>query len=144
MKKGLSFLVIFLITTTFLIGCSTKVLKESDVLFADEMVENVLIAHNNNDYEMWKKDMDQVMINAIPTKEKFEEGFKQIKDKIGDYIPKSKTFLAADSQKGIIVVQYMAKFTNEEQVKLTFSFKDVNGAKKIVGEFFDSEKLRKK
>lgn len=144
MKKSLTFLVILLITTIFLIGCSTKVLKESDVKFADEMVENVLIAHNNNDYEMWKKDMDQVMINAVPTKEKFEEMFKPIKDKIGDYIPNSKSFLAAVSKKDVIVVQYMAKFTNEEQVKLTYSFKDVNGVKRIVGEFFDSEKLRKK
>ncbi|BAL80256.1 DUF3887 domain-containing protein [Caldisericum exile] len=143
MKKVLVVLTVVLITGVLLTGCSAKVLKESDVSFADPMVENVLIAHNEGNYDMWAKDMSEEMLKAVP-KDKFNEMFKTVTDKIGNYIPNSKTFLAAEEIGGKIIVQYMAKFTNEDQVKLTFSFKDENGKKKITGEFYDSQKLRGK
>lgn len=143
MKKIFVVVVVLFVVSTFF-GCiPLKTLKESDVTFANEMVENVLLAHNEQNYEMWARNMGEEMLKAVP-EEQFVEKFKVVYDKIGKYIPNSKSFIGAFEKNGIIVVQYMAKFTNEEQVKLTFTFKDVNGQKKIVGEFYDSQKLRGK
>ena len=146
MKKVLVVFVVLLVAGMFLTGCSSwKPLKQSDVSFADEMVENVLLAHNEGNYEKWAKDMGEEMLKDMP-KEKFVELYeKAVGSKIGKYIPGSKTFLAAAVDKnGIIIVQYMAKFEKDDPVKLTFTFKEENGQKKIVGEFYDSQKLRGK
>jgi len=142
MKKVLAVLTVLLVAGIVLTGCSVKTLKESDVSFADAMAENVLVAETARNYVMWAKDMDDTMLQAVP-KDKFEEVIiGPIRGKIGEYVPGSKKFSAAVESKGSISVQYVAKFTNEEQVKITISFNDVNGQKKIIGEWFDSQKLR--
>ena len=144
MKKVVAVLTVLLIAGVVLTGCSVKALKESDVSFADGMVENVLVAETQRNYDMWAKDMDETMLKAVP-KDKFEALIiDPIQGKIGDYVAGSKKFSAAVESKGNITVLYMAKFTNEEQVKVTISFKDANGQKKIIGEVYDSPKLRAK
>jgi len=144
MKKVMAVLTVLLIAGVVLTGCSVKALKESDVSFADGMVENVLIAETERNYDMWAKDMDDTMLKAVP-KDKFKEVIiDPIRGKIGEYVAGSKKFSAAAESKGNTMVQYVAKFTNEEQVKVTISFKDVNGQKKIIGEVYDSQKLRGK
>jgi hypothetical protein len=144
MKKVVAVLAVLLIAGVVLTGCSVKALKESDVSFADGMVENVLVAETQRNYDMWAKDMDETMLKAVP-KDKFEALIiDPIQGKIGDYVAGSKKFSAAVESKGNITVLYMAKFTNEEQAKVTIFFKDVNGQKKIIGEVYDSPKLRAK
>jgi hypothetical protein len=144
MKKVLAVLVVLLVAGTMLTGCSVKSLTEGDVNFAGPMVENMLLAENAKSYDMWAKDMDEAMLKAI-SKDKFEQAIvTPIHGKVGDYVAGSKKFLAAAQVKGNIVVQYTARFTNEDQVKLTISFADMGGQKKIVGEYFDSPKLRGK
>lgn len=144
MKKVLVMVVVLLVAGMFLTGCSPwKPLKQSDVSFADGTVENVLLAHNEGNYEKWAKYMGEEMLKDMP-KGKYGEVFNPVFDKIGKYIPGSKTFLAAGDKNGIIIVQYMAKFEKDDPVKLTFAFKEENGQKKIVGEFYDSQKLRGK
>lgn len=144
MKRVVAVLTVLLIAGVVLSGCSVKALKESDVSFADGMVENVLVAETERNYDMWAKDMDDTMLKAVP-KDKFKEVIiDPIRGKIGEYVAGSKKFSAAAESKENISVQYVAKFTNEEQVKVTIAFKDVNGQKKIVGEVYDSQKLRGK
>lgn len=143
MKKVVAVLAVLLIAGVVLTGCSVKALKESDVSFADGMVENVLVAETERNYDMWSKDMDDTMLKAAP-KNTFQEGMDSIRGKIGEYVAGSKKFSAAAESKESISVQYVAKFTNEEQVKVTIAFKDVNGQKKIIGEGYDSQKLRGK
>jgi len=143
MKKVVAVLAVLLIAGVVLSGCSVKALKESDVSFADGMVENVLVAETERNYDMWSKDMDDMMLKAAP-KNTFQEGMDSIRGKIGEYVAGSKKFSAAVESKGSTTVQYVAKFTNEEQVKVTIAFKDVNGQKKIIGEGYDSQKLRGK
>jgi hypothetical protein len=144
MKKVVAVLAVLLIAGVVLTGCSVKALKESDVSFADGMVENVLVAETERNYDMWAKDMDETMLKAIP-KDKFELLIiDPIRGKIGEYVAGSKKFSAAVESKGSTTVQYVAKFTNEEQVKVTISFNDVGGQKKIAGEWCDSQKLRGK
>ena len=144
MKKVVAVLAVLLIAGVVLTGCSVKALKESDVSFADGMVENVLVAETQRNYDMWSKDMDETMLKAIP-KDKFELLIiDPIRGKIGEYVAGSKKFSAAVESKGSTTVQYVAKFTNEEQVKVTISFNDVGGQKKIAGEWCDSQKLRGK
>ena len=144
MKKVVAVVAVLLIAGVVLSGCSVKALKESDVSFADGMVENVLVAQTARNYDMWSKDMDATMLKAVP-KDKFEELIiNPTQGKIGDYVAGSKKFSAAVESKGNITVLYAAKYTNEEQVKLTIIFKDVNGQRKIIGELVDSPKLRGK
>ena len=144
MKKVVAVLAVLLSAGVMLTGCSVKALKESDVSFADGMAENVLIAETQRSYDLWAKDMDETMLKAVP-RDKFEVLIiDPIRGNVGDYVAGSKKFSAAVESKGSITVQYLAKFTNEEQVKVTMSFKDVNGQKKIIGEFYDSPKLRAK
>lgn len=144
MKKVVAVLAVLLIAGVVLTGCSVKTLKESDVSFADGMVENVLVAETERNYDMWSKDMDETMLKAIP-RDKFEALIiGPIRGTIGDYVAGSKKFSAAVESKGSTTVQYMAKFTNEDQVKVTISFSDVGGQKKITGEWYDSQKLRGK
>ena len=144
MKRVLAVLTVLLIAGVVLTGCSVRALKESDVSFADGMAENVLVAETQRNYDIWARDMDETMLKAVPI-DKFEGLIiHPIRGKVGEYVAGSKQFSAAVESKGNITVLYMAKFTNEEQVKVTMSFKDVNGQKKIIGEFYDSPKLRAK
>lgn len=144
MKRVLAVLTVLLIAGVVLTGCSAKALKESDVSFAGGMVENALIAETQRNYDSWAKDMDETMLKAVP-KDKFEALIiDPIRGKVGEYVAGSKQFSAAVESKGNITVLYMAKFANEDQVKVTMSFKDANGQKKIIGEFYDSPKLRAK
>jgi len=136
MKKVLVVLAILLIAGVVLTGCSGKALKESDVAFADGMVENVLIAENEENYEMWAKDMSDEMIKGISDKDKFEEVIiKPVRGKIGNYIPNSKKFVKAVESKGVVAVYYSVDFEKKNGVQLKFVFGDVNGEKKIVGEW---------
>ena len=144
MKKTAAVLAMLLMTGVVLTGCSVKALKESDVSFADGMVENVLVAETQRNYDLWAKDMDDTMLKAVP-KDKFEALIiDPVQGKIGDYVAGSKKFSAAVESKGNITVLYVAQYTNEEQVKVTIIFEDVNGQKKISGEWVDSPKLRDK
>jgi len=144
MKKAVAVLAGLLIAGIVLTGCSVKTLKESDVSFADGMAENVLVAETERNYDMWSKDMDETMLKAVP-RDKFEALIiGPIRGTIGDYVAGSKKFSAAVESKGSTTVQYMAKFTSEDQVKVTISFNDVGGQKKIAGEWYDSQKLRGK
>jgi hypothetical protein len=144
MKKVMVVLTVLLIAGVVLTGCSVKALKESDVSFADGMAENVLVAETERDYDMWSKDMDETMLKAVP-RDKFKVLIiDPIRGTIGEYVAGSKKFSAAVESKGSTTVQYVAKFTNEEQVKVTISFNDVGGQKKITGEWYDSQKLRGK
>jgi hypothetical protein len=144
MKRVMAMLAVLLIAGVVLTGCSVKTMKESDVSFADGMVENVLVAETERNYDMWAKDMDETMLKAVP-RDKFESLIiDPIRGKIGDYVVGSKKFSAAVESKGSTTVQYMAKFTSEDQVKVTISFSDVDGQKKITGEWYDSQKLRGK
>ena len=144
MKRVMAMLAVLLIAGVVLTGCSVKTLKESDVSFADGMVENVLIAETERNYDMWSKDMGETMLKAVP-RDKFEALIiGPIRGTIGDYVAGSKKFSAAVESKGSTTVQYMAKFTSEDQVKVTISFNGVGGQKKITGEWYDSPKLRGK
>ena len=144
MKKVVAVVAVLFLAGLVLTGCSVKALKESDVSFAGGMVENVLVAETQRSYDVWAKDMDETMLKAVPNDKFAALIIDPIRGKVGEYVAGSKQFSAAVESKGNITVQYLAKFTNEDQVKVTMSFKDVNGQKKIIGEFDDSPKLRAK
>ncbi len=144
MKKILAVLVILLITGIVLTGCGATALKESDVSYADAMVENTLVAENKKDYDLWTKDMGDEMLKAVP-QDKFEQSLLEpIQGKIGTYVAGSKKFLAAARSQGTVIVEYKAKFTGEDQVTVKMTFEEVGGQEKIVGEWYDSAKLRGK
>lgn len=144
MKKMVAVLAILLIAGVMLTGCATTALKESDVSYADAMVEHTLVAENRKDYDLWAKDMGDEMLKAIPRDKFAQTLLDPIRGKIGTYIAGSKKFVAAARSKGSVIVEYTAKFTGEDQVEVRMVFAEVGGQEKITGEWYDSAKLRSK
>jgi len=142
MKKILAPLMIITFSLGFILsGCSAA--SEEGVSFADSAAENFLIAINNADYESYKKDLGEDMLQAVPEDE-FIKFSSYINDTIGEYIPDSKEAAASGVQKGMDVVVYQADYTDEdEKVKVTIVVsKSADGGYKISGSWFDSPKLR--
>lgn len=136
------FILIALIFILLLSGCTTKILKESDVeAFSNTLTENVLIGLNEENYTKFSSDFNESMLKGIP-EDSFINLLKQIKGKIGEYIEGSKKFNAAAKNGKYITVIYYASFAEEESVKITISFENINGEYKIAGLYFDSPKLR--
>ncbi len=140
LKAAISlFLVLALV---FAFGCAAKVDVSEVRSYADSMSENLLTAINGKNYEMFSRDFDSAMENAV-SKSKFSTLLAQINGKIGAYIPNSKEFERAYKSGKFMNVVYKAKFTNEtSSVTVRIVFDEVNGKHKISGLWFDSPKLK--
>ncbi|NCO27675.1 MAG: hypothetical protein AUJ99_05955 [Caldisericum sp. CG2_30_36_11] len=142
-KKILSLVAVILIGL-ILVGCGGKGYTEDDVKsFAHPLTEKVLLGLNNEDYSMFASDFNEDMQTGIP-EEQFSSLLSQIKGKVGDYVPDSKKFVSATQKGSYITVVYDAKFTQEDSVKITISFEQIEGTYKISGLYFNSPKLQGK
>ena len=136
---------VFLILPLVTLACAPPTpINQSDVAYADPIVENMLQAMNQEDYAKFSADFDDEMKKAIP-----ESAFKDletlIKTKIGDYETGSKKYMRAELKSGYIVVYYAADYTNETvAVVVTTSFRDVGGKNLVGGFFLSSPKLAAK
>ena len=84
MSKKLMFLTLMaLVLIMAVVACRAEVDQEV-ISFTDSATENVLIALNNQDYESFKQDMDDVVLGTIN-----EQGFinlsTYITDTVGEY-----------------------------------------------------------
>jgi hypothetical protein len=145
-KKFLMLLApIFLILILASTGCKKvdqKVDQEA-ISFADRVTEECLIALNNQDYESYKKDLDNEMLDAVP-EEEFMKFSSYLKDNVGQYVPGSKEYSSSSIQSGMILVIYETYYTIETgkvMVGMVISKSD-EGISKISGSWFDSPKLR--
>ena len=140
-KRVLMFVVAALIATALLSGCG---LKESEVPYADDMVENLLQGMEQNDYAMFSRDFSDEMKAAID-EDAFDAMVESFSTIIGAYESKSFYQAANTTQDDIVytVVIYKAKFTDEEDdVLITVTFSGEEGSKVIDGLYFNSAKLR--
>lgn len=136
-------LILLLIGIILLTSCGKKKLDISQVRgYSDSIVENILEAVNEDDYEKYSADFNDTMKDAL-TKDVFISQNKIVKNKIGSYV--SKDFGMAQREKDYIVVLYKAKFTKEpKDVIVKIVYENNNGNIKVAGLFFDSPNLRKK
>ena len=142
-KKILIIAVLLLVFITALIvpGCMT--VSEEAISFADKAAENALIALNNGDYENYKKDLDDKMLEAVPEGE-FIKFSSYLNNTIGKYVAGSKEVSGSTIQNGMIVIIYGADYTEESnKVTVTIGISEPDeGNYKISSSWFDSPILR--
>jgi hypothetical protein len=141
MRKVFLRLAAALAVVSMLTGCG---LKEADVPYASDMVENMLTGLSDNDYAVFSRDFSDTMKTAID-----ETAFADLEESITGVIGtfESKRFAqAATTTKDDVeytVIVYKAAYTEEDaDVLVTVTFSGDQGSEKIEGLFFNSPKLR--
>lgn len=120
------------------------VTTESDVSFAEPMVDNMLAGIKDKNYSQFSHDFTDKM-KSVMTEDKFGSLVAMLESKIGDYESKTSGQAANTSHNGeeLIVITYTAKYTKESgDVIITVSFSDNYGTKQIAGLNFNSHNLR--
>ena len=108
--------------------------------YADPIIEQILVAMNDDYYARYSEDFDQTLKNAMP-EAVFNETNAMITSKIGDYV--SKEFWKVESKDQYTIVHYKAEFTDEPtDVTIQIVFQEINGEMKVSGLRFDSPELR--
>ena len=101
----------------------------------DPMVENILIAMNNEDYASFSKDFDEVMKRELP-EESFTDFLEAVNGAIGDYIKGSKNLTGVNIENGITSATYLADFIYADAVIVSVYFQKISGEMKVVGLWF--------
>jgi|AGTN01.2.fsa_nt_gi hypothetical protein len=143
MKKRVLFLLgAVMLLAALPAGCAG--LKEADVPYADDMVDNMMAGVTQNDYAVFSRDFSDTMKSSID-ETAFASMAESLTAAIGTY--ESKRFSqAADTTQDEVaytVVVYQAQFSEEDaDVLITVTFSGGEDDKKIEGLYFNSPKLR--
>lgn len=131
-------------------GCSKTKVEKLDTAqvseYSDPMTESILTGINEDSYEKYSKDFDEIMKKQLSEKV-FTDSQKMIKEKIGEYVSKTINKAEKVTQKDTeyTIAYYTAKFTKEPgEVSVKVVFSEVDGKKYVTGLWFDSPNLRKK
>ncbi len=138
-------LVIVVLVTIAMLGCSQKAVNSEVSAYADNIAEKMLLAYNEDNYAQYIQNTDD-QFKAAVSEDKMKQGNQAVRDKIGNYVPGSKQYTDAvkTTQNNLkyVAVRYTAKFTNETgDVVITMVFDD-NESHQVGGIFFNSPKLR--
>ncbi|MBU2702946.1 hypothetical protein Ga0466249_004081 [Sporomusaceae bacterium BoRhaA] len=136
-------LVAFLMCLMIFSVCSAKQPSSTDVRpFADPMMENILMAMNEDNYPNFSRDFNDEMKIAL-SEEKYKEKVTPIKEKVGLYITNTKEYLGYEVKNERVIVRYKAKFTQEpEDVIVKVVFTEQGDKEYISGFWLNSPKLR--
>jgi major membrane immunogen (membrane-anchored lipoprotein) len=135
MKKGKIFLSMVLVLTVMLIsvpllsGCG-KVAQ-----FSDPVTENILVSMNNSDYAGFSRDFDDTMKTEL-TEANFPDLLAQVTGAVGNYKAGSKKIVGVNINNDLTTATYTADFENAEDVSVEVTFKEIDGAMKVVGLWF--------
>ena len=143
MVKKFLILLALIVFILILAATGCKKVDQEAISFADRATEDCLIALNNQDYESYKKDIDNEMLGAVP-EEEFVKFSSYLKDNIGQYVPGSKEYSGSSTKSGMILVIYKTDYTIETEkvlVSMVISKSD-EGIYKISGSWFDSPRIR--
>lgn len=133
MKKIFFLLLLILVLVT---GCSKTDYQGAINNAADEKAENILNGLNDDNYEMFSRDLSDTVKESMD-EESFSKLSKFIKDNSGDYV--AKTLAASKDENNIHTLSYDCQFSLES-VYFTITF---NADYSIVeGIYFDSENMR--
>ena len=98
---------------------------------ADQIMQNILVSLNNDDYDGFSRDFGQAAKNAISQKS-FEQLYNEAKTAIGDY--QSVLFVSDTIQNGINAIMYVAQFSKEPAgVTVTLALQSINGGYQVQG-----------
>jgi hypothetical protein len=110
--------------------------KDAVLAFSEPTVDNLFVGWTANDYVMFSRDFDTDMQKEIPA-----TGFAALKqgldNKLGTYISRRVERVTRADE--FYVVDYQAKFEQEEPVKITVAFHASDHSIAVLG--FDSEKV---
>ena len=110
--------------------------KEAVLAFSEPAVDNLLAGWAANDYAMVSRDFDVDMQEEMPA-----TGFpalrQNLENKLGNYISRNVDRVTRADE--FYVVDYQAKFEQEEPVKITVAFHASNHAIAFLS--FESEKV---
>lgn len=137
MKKVYLLALTIIMITAVLTGCGG-----SEPAYAAPMVDNLLLAIEDRDYEAFSRDLSDTMKSAM-TEESFNSLADLLKTKIGSYQQRSFGESADTTQDGVkmTVIAYIAKYSDEPgNVLITVSFGEEG--KTIEGLYFTSPKLQ--
>jgi hypothetical protein len=124
-------------------GCSTKTTTtattQAEPSYVSAMTDNILAALSQDNYAKFSQDLDEAMKEAM--KEMNFHGLSsQLKDKVGDYV--SKELQTVQVKDGITTVVYAAKYTKDDNVTITISFRIVDSQNLVAGLYFNAPSLQ--
>lgn len=109
-------------------------------LTAEPIVENILVALQNNEYAAFSKDLSQ-NAKKILTQTSFDQLYNQMQTALGEY--QSKFYFSGSVKSGTITVVYIAEYSKEPAgVFVTLVLQSANASYQIEGLTFDSPNLR--
>jgi hypothetical protein len=114
-------------------ACGAKALGESDVAYANPLLDGFLLGISERNYALFSADLGDAMKKAIT--EAGYPDFLASMDGLGRY--RSRTFLGAKKAKSrggdLYIVEYKAVFEKAADVSLKIYLSDRDGKKKIEG-----------
>jgi len=131
---------LLMVLWAFSAGAVSKAAEAQIRSVAGPMLENILKALAEDDYEAYIRDMDESMVKTH-TPEVFEARRQVFEEKIGLFV--SKEFVKLEEQDGLYIVHYAAFFTKEQQadVRLRLFITRQGDDYKVSDLWFDSPAL---
>ncbi len=111
--------------------------KNAVLLYSEDLTGNLLEGLNAANYATFSRDFDDAMKKGIP-ESNFTSTRAQIVDKVGKYV--SRQVSDVFELQGNIVVNYIAKFEQDDQVSVRVVFTK-DAPHKITGLWFNSPKM---
>jgi PBP1b-binding outer membrane lipoprotein LpoB len=141
--KTTTLVISIILVLVFITGCSTKTTTtattQAEPSYASAMTDNILAALSQDNYAKFSQDLDEAMKEAM--KEMNFHGLSsQLKDKVGDYV--SKELQIVQVKDGITTVVYAAKYTKDDNVTITISFRIVDSQNLVAGLYFNAPSLQ--
>ena len=122
-------------------GCS-RGLDESEVPYADSMLENILEGIAERDYSKFSMDFSENVKSAVK-EEDFHSLIASLDEDCGEY--EKRSFLSAVRAAGagseITIVKYQATYSRDSDVVITIYFSELQETMVIEGLLFDSPSL---
>jgi hypothetical protein len=142
MKKA-SVILLFVVFILIFVFTGCAGVSEETISIADVIAENLLISINNQDYESYKRDMDEKMLEAVP-EEEFIKLASYFGATIGEYIADSKEVSRSGIQSDASIIIYEADYTGEDgKVTVTIVLSQTGDRDyRISGSWFDSPNIR--
>jgi len=139
MRKSIKYFVtVFVLVALFSLTACERIVsgteKDAVLAFSETTMDNLFAGWAANDYAVFSRDFDTDMQEEIPATG-FATWEQDFEDKLGTYISRKVDRVARSDE--FYVVDYQAKFSHEEPVKITVAFHASDHSIAFVA--FDSE-----
>ena len=150
MKKGIISLIVIIVAAAIVILgyiylSSTSMQevtgteKEEILLYAEPVVDNMLIAYNEGDYTSLITDFNEEMKNAL-TEGVFMQNRELVSSLIGNYVSRGTPIILESGISKVLI--YSAEFEKESGVEVRIVFTKYGDNNLVSGFWYNSPKLR--